>query len=97
MLYGALPRMMPDGTVTTNTAYGWLGGSLTWKVPFGWGGKPAASDSDPIGVFAEDVRQVFTITPQGDLKIEKLGHSAERKIDGRIFVGGVEQFNVPGR
>ena len=97
MLYGALPRMMPDGTVTTNTAYGWLGGSLTWKVPFGWGGKPAASDSDPIGVFAEDVRQVFTITPQGDLKIEKLGHSAERKIDGRIFVGGVEQFNVSGR
>ena len=42
-------------------------------------------------------RIAIKITPQGDLKIEKLGHNAERKIDGRIFVGGVEQFNVSGR
>ena len=80
---GEFPRMMPDGTLTTNTAFGWLGGgSLEWKIPFGWEQKPHIELSEPVGRFAENTRQIFTITADGDVRIHKLGHVAERKLDG---------------
>ena len=81
-------RMMPNGTTTTNTAYGWLGGSLTWKVPFGWTAFGAPASADPIGVFAWDVRQITSITETGDFSIQKLGHKATRQINVVITVGG---------
>ena len=82
-------RMMPDGTTTTNTEYGWLGGgSLIWKVPFGWVESGANSASEPIGVFAEDVRQITTITADGDFSVMKLGHTAIRQINGTITLDG---------
>ena len=84
----ALPRRMPDGTETTNTAYGWLGGTMTWKVPFGWRGKSDRSVTDPIGRFAEDVRQIMSITESGDFGVQKLGHEAIRRIDGTITLDG---------
>lgn len=97
----SFPRRKPDGTETTDVSYGWLGGSLTWKVPMGWGGKIMPEYSEPSGTFAEETRQRFLITSQGDVTVEKLGNSAERKIDGRVFLGVVghgvvEQFNVSG-
>ena len=58
----ALPRRMPDGTETTNTTYGWLGGNLTWKVPFGWRRKSDSSVTEPVGRFAEDTRQIILRT-----------------------------------
>ena len=82
-------RMMPDGTTTTSTEYGWLGGgSLIWKVPFGWVESGANSASEPIGVFAEDVRQITTITADGDFSVMKLGHTAIRQINGTITLDG---------
>ena len=82
-------RMMPDGTTTTNTAYGWLGGgSLTWKVPFGWKKFDDSSSSDPIGIFAEDTRQITSITADGDFSVMKLGHTAIRQINGAITLDG---------
>ena len=81
--------MMPDGTTTTNTGYGWLGGgSLTWKVPFGWKKFDDSSSSDPIGIFAEGTRQITSITETGDFKVEKLGHTAIRRINGPITLDG---------
>ena len=81
-----LPRMMPDGTATTNTAFGWLGGSLTWKVPFGWNKKPFADKADQVGTFAEGTRQVFRINANGDFFVDKLKHTAERKLSGETSV-----------
>jgi hypothetical protein len=78
-----LPRMMPDGTTTNNPAYGWLGGSLLWKVPFGWKLKGTSSKT-PSGVFAEDTLQIQSITETGDYSVEKLGHTATRQITGPI-------------
>ena len=81
--------MMPDGTTTTSTEYAWLGGgSLIWKVPFGWVESGANSASEPIGVFAEDVRQITTITADGDFSVMKLGHTAIRQINGTITLDG---------
>ena len=88
-------RMMPDGTTTTNTAYGWLGGgSLTWKVPFGWKKFDDSSSSDPIGIFAEDTRQITSITADGDFSVKKLGFTAIRQIDGVITLDGNEDDGI---
>ena len=81
---GALSRMMPNGTETTNTAYGWLGGTMTWKVPFGWKSGEYPSGNEPVGVFAEGTRQIMTITANGDFSVQKLGHVATRQIGGLI-------------
>ena len=85
---GALSRMMPDGTETTNTAYGWLGGSMTWKVPFGWRRRFHNSGDDPMGVFAEDTRQIMSVTADGDFSVQKLGHEATRQINGPVSLDG---------
>ena len=83
-----LPRRMPDGTETTNTAYGWLGGSLIWKVPFGWRKQFDKSTTEPVGRFAEGERQIMSITADGDFSVQKLGHEAIRRIDGTITLDG---------
>ena len=83
-----LPRRMPDGTETTNTAYGWLGGSLVWKVPFGWRKQFDRSTTEPVGRFAEGERQIMSITADGDFSVQKLGHEAIRRIDGTITLDG---------
>lgn len=82
----AISRVRPDGTETDDPQYGWLGGEMTWKIPFGWQMRSIEwpSAAPPLGSFAEDSRQVFTLTAGGDFKISKLGNEAERKIDGTI-------------
>ena len=82
------PRRMPDGTETTNTAYGWLGGNLIWKVPFGWRKQFDRSTTEPVGRFAEGERQIMSITADGDFSVQKLGHEAIRRIDGTITLDG---------
>ena len=92
---GAMSRMTLDGHYTTNQTVGWCnGGSLTWKIPFGWNKKPHAQDAEPVGRFAEKTRQVFRISMGGDFRMEKLGHSAERKIDGNVFVDEHEDDGI---
>ena len=91
---GVLPRMMPDGTVTTNESYGWLGGSLTWKIPFGWKSRENISDDAPSGIFAEGTRQIMSITDTGDFHIQKLLHSAIRQINGSLTVDGHDDDGI---
>lgn len=91
---GALSRMMPNGTVTTNTAYGWIGGSMTWKVPFGWKSSEYPSGDEPVGVFAEGTRQIMSITAEGDFSVQKLGHAATRHINGPITLDGNEDDGI---
>ena len=90
---GIMPRRMPDGTITTDTTYGWMGGgTLTWQIPFGWREYGASGWSSPLGTFAEESLQIFTISADGDCHIQKLDNNAERKIDGRIYFNGSEVF-----
>ena len=85
--HGPLPRMTEEGTITSDPSYGWLGGSLTWKIPFGWQTNPAPSPlSDPVWSFADNTRQIFRITANGDFSIEKLGHVATRTLSGDVTV-----------
>ena len=83
---GELRRMMPNGTETTNTAYGWLGGTMTWKVPFGWKHWTAGDSAGPVGRFAEDTRQIMSVTADGTFSVQKLQHSAMRQTNGAVTV-----------
>ena len=94
-ILGELPRMTPDGTLTNNTIYGWISGTLTWKVPFGWKNTEDYDDNAlPVGIFAEDTRQIMSIRADGTFSVQKLGHTAVRQIDGRITVDGREDDGI---
>ena len=82
---GFLPRMMPNGTLTMNPACDWLGGgAMVWKNPFGWNMRnKVGTVADPIGRFAENERQTFRVSNDGTVSVHKLGHVAERTLDGR--------------
>ena len=58
------------------------------KIPFGWKHHSARLDAGPVGIFAEDTRQTVSITADGDFRVEKLGHTAIRRIDGTITLDG---------
>jgi len=67
---------------------------MVWRVPFGWQsrGKDQDDPVEPIGRFATETTQIFSISENGDFKIEKLGHSSERKINGDVFTDGHAGF-----
>ena len=63
-------------------------------MPFGWAEFDANSASKPIGVFAEDVRQITTISADGDFSVMKLDHTATRQINGPITLDGNEDDGI---
>ncbi|MBR4653890.1 MAG: hypothetical protein IKO72_11085 [Kiritimatiellae bacterium] len=76
---------------STNTAYGWLHGVMTWDIPFGWAGLTPPDCMQPLGVFATsqpDAKSIFTITTNGNFSVSKLGNTAIRARDGRCFLNG---------
>ena len=84
-------RMQPDGILTTNTAYGWLNGSMTWDNPFGWTYHHPPSNAVPAGVFATtqpDAKDVFVITASGDFSVSKLSNTAFRTLGGTCLLNG---------
>ena len=88
-----LPRMLLNDATAANPAYGWLSGSLIWKVPFGWR-KRHSRDENPIGIFAEETRQIMSVTERGDFSVDKLEHTAIRQIDGTITIDGVSDDGI---
>ena len=90
-LRSELYRMTADGELTLDTSCDWMGGEMTWKIPFGW---KDAGDNDslalPVGRFAEETRHIFRLRANGDLRIEKMRNFAERKVTGEISCGPVD-------
>ena len=87
---GVLPRIKQNGEFTDDELFGWMGGERIWKIPFGWTSNSLGSVMSPVGVFASDTRQTFTIFANGDLSVSKLGHKAYRKITGEVYKDGAE-------
>ena len=85
---GELPRITPECNFTTNTAYGWMDGSLVWKVPFGWKHVDAPTRDEAVGTFAEETRQIMTLTETGNFSVQKLQHSAMRQTNCLVTVDG---------
>ena len=83
-----IPRVDSEGHETDDPNFGWRYGSMTWKIPFGWQSSHYVwpMSALPLGTFAEDTRQTFTVSAYGDYKIRKLKNEVERKIDGSIYL-----------
>ena len=81
---GVFPRMRANGVPTLDPSVDWAGGgSLVWRIPFGWNvDQPTGSTADPIGFFAEEARQVIRVSNTGTFSVHKLGHVAERTLNG---------------
>ena len=85
-----LPPMLPNGTLSPYVADGWLSGSMTWDNPFGWTGLSPLAGASPVGVFATGVKDIYSITSDGDFSVFKLGNTALRTIDGNCFLNGYQ-------
>ena len=60
----------------------WTNGSITWRIPVAW--RPSSDQGWSAGpvLFGEPYLQTFTIDTNGTLRVDKLGHWAERSPDG---------------
>ena len=70
------------GAITNN----WCAGRKVWDIPIGWNSRaeyPIAKELNP-----DQYKQVFTISEDGALRIDKFGNWIKRTIDDHIFVTG---------
>jgi len=88
----AIPREMPDGTMTWDTQYGWGTGDITWHIDWGWGDDTSELGDDPVKTMAHSVHydQHFVMTQDGMLTISKLQNAVSRGTNDVFRLNGVE-------
>ena len=82
-----LPRMKPDGTITDDLRYGWMNGTMNWKIPVGWNERNSAKGETVVKSF-QTYWQQFAINAQGTLRIAKLGNWIQRGTNNIVQVSG---------
>ena len=62
----------------------WSSGTITWRIPVAW--KPKNDSNWTLGPveFGQPYFQTFTIDSAGTIRVDKLGHWAERSPDGSM-------------
>ena len=85
-----LPRMTPDGSIANNTSFGWILGTMNWKIPVGWNERNASLDDMVVKSF-QTYWQQFAINSQGTLRINKLGQWVQRGTNNVVQINGVAQ------
>ena len=86
----ALPRMMDDGTITTDKAYGWQYGTIVWAVPLGWGAKGTRDNSGQVGILA-GYQQTFVIFSDGFAGVRKFSNQVSRRTNDVVYLNRVLQ------
>lgn len=43
--------MKPDGTITDDLRYGWMNGTMNWKIPVGWNERNSAKGETVVKSF----------------------------------------------
>ena len=84
----SLPRMMDDGTITTNKIYGWQYGTVDWDVPLGWGERGTRDDSGQVGQL-EGYEQSFRIYENGRSGVSKFFNQITRQTNDVVRLNGV--------
>ena len=87
-VHGAWPRMMDDGTITTNKYYGWQYGTMEWDIPIGWGPKGTTDNSGLVGVI-EGYKQEFVIFSDGFAGVRKFSNQVTRGTNDVVYLNGV--------
>ena len=87
-VHGAWPRMMDDGTITTNKSYGWQDGTMVWDIPIGWGPKGTTDNSGQVGVI-EGYKQEFVIFSDGFAGVRKFSNRVTRRTNDVVYLNGV--------
>ena len=82
----------PDGTLTNDYSFGWMWGTMTWEVPFGWNAKGTTNGTAQFKTF-ECTTQEFHIDPWGNASVLKFDKQATRRIDDSRFRNGVRVYN----
>ena len=62
---------------------GWSEGQITWRIPVAWRFFSEDLDEYVSKEFGVPYYQIFTMTPEGALRVSKLGYWVERFPDGR--------------
>ena len=87
-VHAAWPRMMDDGTITTNKSYGWQNGTMEWDIPIGWGPKGTTDNSGQLGVI-KGYTQEFVIFPDGFAGVRKFLNQVTRRTNDVVYLNGV--------
>ena len=82
----------PDGTLTNDYSFGWMEGSMTWEVPFGWNVKGTTNGTQPSGTF-EGTTQEFCIEPSGFTGVRKFHNQATRYVNDARYLNWRRIYN----
>ena len=86
----ALPQLDENGFVSDEGTKGWKSGNLTWSVPCGWASSDVQDGDDPVGVFAQEAKQVMDIDANGNCEVRKHANRVRRNVDDTVFLNGVQ-------
>ena len=86
----ALPQLGENGFVSDEGTKGWKSGNLTWSVPCGWASSDVQDGDDPVGVFAQEAKQVMDIDANGNCEVRKHANRVRRNVDDTVFLNGVQ-------
>ena len=81
-----------SGTLTNDYSFGWMFGTLTWEVPFGWNACGTPPGVAPAGLI-KGTTQAFHIDPWGTTHVRKFNNQVTRKADDKRYLNGVRLFN----
>ena len=81
-----------SGTLTNDYSFGWMFGTLTWEVPFGWNACGTPPGVAPAGLI-KGTTQAFHIDPWGTTHVRKFNNQVTRKADDKRYLRGVRLFN----
>ena len=88
-------EMLPitsDGILTNDYSFGWMEGTMTWEIPFGWNAKGTTKGTEPYGTF-EGSTQEFYISQGGFVGVRKFRNQATRYVNDARYLNWKRIYN----
>ena len=88
-------EMLPitsDGILTNDYSFGWMEGTMTWEIPFGWNAKGTTKGTEPYGTF-EGSTQEFYISQWGFVGVRKFRNQATRYVNDARYLNWKRIYN----
>ena len=85
-----IPRIKPNGETSFEPIYGWIVGSMNWRIPVGWNCRNSEPGDPALKEFMV-YWQSFRMSIEGTLEVEKLSNTVQRATNSVIRLNGVVQ------